>query len=119
MKLFLLICLLNFTLVTKTCPIIRPNQAKRYVGTEVIVRGKLVNFANSSYAQFATLSLGRDTSNVELMVIIQGEHYTKSDQKTPTIHYIGMLIEIKGQVLKDEKVYLRALDTIKLSRVQK
>lgn len=65
---FLFVIILSKSLIAQTCTI-SAKDAKRHVGKEVIVRGKLIEFGNSSYGQFAWFYLGPDTAHKQLKVL--------------------------------------------------
>lgn len=85
------------------------------MGKEVIIREKLLRFSNSSYGQFSTLELGQDSAHIVLSVMIQGEFYRNYASKTPIKTFIGKIIDVKGMVEKNDRVYLNATDTLKLA----
>lgn len=111
---FLFVIILSKSLIAQTCTI-SAKDAKRHVGKEVIVRGKLIEFGNSSYGQFAWFYLGPDTAHKQLKVLLQGNFYTNYPGKIPIQNYKGKEILIKGMISGNQKdIYLNASDTINL-----
>ncbi len=111
--LFLLVLMLNQKLSAQNYQIVKAGNAHRYIGKEVIVKGKLCCFGNSSYAQVAWFYLGPDTANKQLKVVIQGNTYLNSG-KIWIGNYKGKEVQIKGIVKGDKEIYLDATDTLKL-----
>jgi hypothetical protein len=107
------IVMLNQNLLAQDSKIIKAADARKYIGKEIIVKGQLCDFGNSSYAQFAWFYLGSDTAHKQLMVLIQGDTYQK-DSKVWIGSYIGKEVQIKGIVKGDKEVYLDATDTLML-----
>ncbi|MHB8209461.1 hypothetical protein [Mucilaginibacter sp.] len=103
--------------------IIKARDAKKYIGKEIIVVGKLCDFSNSSYIQAATYNIETDSSHVGLTVILQGQYYqavTSQDFDNPKSlwigNYIGKLVKIKGIVKVDDHndIWVDATDRLML-----
>jgi hypothetical protein len=62
---------------------------KKLVGQEVIVRGKLCTFANSSYAQTAWYYLGKDTAHRESSVVLHAIVLCRSEYSLPVYELTG------------------------------
>jgi hypothetical protein len=85
--------------------------AKKLVGQEVIVRGKLCAFANSSYAQTGWYYLGKDTAHRESSVVVHGKIYGAA--KIWVGKYICKKVLIKGIVRNKNGLFLEATDTMR------
>jgi hypothetical protein len=121
MKTLIIICFLNILfLVASAQKIINAKKARKYVGQEVIVTGKLISFGNSSYLQAANFVLGADSNHKQLTVILQGIYYQKGEnekfsQECWIGNYINKVVEIKGIIRRDGKiVWMDATDQLVL-----
>ena len=109
--LLLSIVMLNQKLLAQDYKIIKAADARKYIGKEIVVKGQLCSFGNSSYAQFAWFYLGSDTAQKQLMVVIQGNTYLRGS-KIWIGSYKGKEVQIKGIVKGDKEIYLDATDTL-------
>ena len=99
--------------------VVLPKNAHKYIGREIIVKGTLCSFGNSSYGQFAWYYLGADTSHVQIKIIFQGEIYNRmtnsiSDGKKTLKDYIGKIVQIRGIVKGGKETYIEATDGLTL-----
>lgn len=99
-RLLIIVFVALFTCKASAQKVIKAKDAYKYIGKTIIVEGKLTNWGNSSYAQFATFDLGTNKIPKQLTVVSQGLNYTESKARTWVGNYLGKSVWIKGLVIQ-------------------
>lgn len=96
--------------------IIKAKDAHKYIGKTIVIEGKLTNWVNSSYAQFATFDIGTNRNPKQVIVVSQGAHFTDTKAKTWVGKYKGKTVLIQGTMIQPDTigVWMNMLDTIRL-----
>jgi hypothetical protein len=105
-----------FTCKVSAQRIIKAKDAREYIGKTIVIEGKLTNWVNSSYAQFATFDIGTNRNPKQVTVVSQGAHYTDTKAKTWVGKYLGKTVLVKGTMIQLDTigVWMNMLDTIRL-----